>query len=288
MICREAYPASCQNRISPLVVKSRRLPYAPASQATLPGLSPRIRSIHLVGLVLGLGGAITVVSEALTGTPAARVFDLAVPSASYYIMALAAFLRGRAVPRERQGWWFLSLAGLLVGTGGFLRLGLPSLESGSLVVMLVGGISQGAGILAWPHAPRTLQERINKAMDGMVFALALFFILWVLGWGQIYHASAQGLARRLFTLGFPLLPIAVLGVVIYISASRPFQHLRGPLGWIALGLLLSFLGNMAWGILTLQGSYGLGNRSWEALSFFIPLCRLAAPFSAHPVLVKAL
>jgi signal transduction histidine kinase len=120
-------------------------------------------------------------------------------------------------------------------------------------------------------------------MDGLVFALALLFILWVLGWGRIFLASPHGFLGRTMILAFPLLSVSVLGLAIYLAAGRPFQQFRGPLGWIALGLLFAFLGNLLWGIRTLQGAHVQARQVWEGLAYFIPLCRLAAPFSREDV-----
>ncbi len=241
---------------------------------------------------LALAGALvaSVISPLLAGGVAGRVFDLGLPCLLFLGAVLISLERAKVEPAEARGWRFLAVSLGLISLGGLIRmavaLGLQPKETLiniALLLQLAGGLLQGWGLLTWPLAPRGSRERWRKALDALVFALALFFILWILGWGGIFSASTEPLTQKLFTLAFPLSSILVLGIAIYLGASQPAQAFKGPLGWITLGLLMTFLGNLGWAVLTLKGTYGRGNAMFDFLAFCIPMARLLAPLSPEPV-----
>ena len=241
---------------------------------------------------LALAGALgaSALSSMLAGSVGGHAFDLGVPCL-LFLGAIRIYLRRATLePSEARGWRILAVSLALITLGGLIRLavvlGLQPKEflvNAALLLQLVGGLLQGWGLLTWPLAPRGSRERWRKALDALVFALALFFILWILGWGGIFSVSTEPLTQKLFTLAFPLSSILVLGIAIYLGASQPTRAFKGPLGWIALGLLMNFLGNLGWAVLTLKGSYGRENAMFDFLSFCIPMARLLAPLSPEPV-----
>ncbi len=198
------------------------------------------------------------------------------------------FLRARQEPQERKGWVLFGVSHILLASGAGLRTltfleVIPQATLGRLpfIVQLSAAVLMGMGMLSWPLAPPSASERRRKALDGLVFALALFFILWDLGWGDLYRNSKEPLSSKAFTLAFPLIYDVLVGLAIYLGARNPARF-KGPLGWVTAGMLMSFIGNLIWGNLTLRGAYHVGH-PLDVASFFIPLTKLVAPFSPEPV-----
>lgn len=209
--------------------------------------------------------------------------------------ALLAFLtlpfvlhRAAADPEERLGWQFLALSCALSALSSVLALGVDATLLNALTFGQVEtsirfsiGLFVGAAVLAWPLAPASRSERLRTALDGVAFALALFFILWALAWGGLYRTSSRGDGVKLTTLAFPLLSTGLLGVAMYVGARNPARF-RGPLGWVALSLLISFVGTLLWGRLALRGAYHVGH-PLDLLAYAVPLTKALAALSPEPV-----
>lgn len=198
------------------------------------------------------------------------------------------FLRAHQEPRERQGWILFGISHLIqAGSTGLRTLTfLGVLDAAPLgrvpwVLQISAAALMGLALLSWPLAPPSGSERRRKALDGLVFALALFFILWALGWGDLFRSSKEPLSSKAYTLAFPLVYDLLVGIAIYLGARNPARF-KGPLGWLAAGMLMSFVGNLLWGHLALRGAYQIGH-PLDVASFFIPLTKLVAPFSPEPV-----
>ena len=242
-----------------------------------------------LGTALALGGG-TTMAYFLWGLPTGRE-SLVSHLASFVPTLLAipfTFLRAYTEPRERRGWLLFGISHLLQTTGTGLRtfgyfgwVQPEALGQMPWLLQISAAAFMGLAMLSWPLAPPSASERRRKALDGLVFALALFFILWDLAWGDLFRTSTEPLSSKFFTLAFPLAYDVLVGIAIYLGA-RNLARFKGPLGWVTLGLLMAFVGNLIWGMLTLRGAYHVGH-PLDVTSFFIPLTKLVAPFSPEPV-----
>jgi len=240
-----------------------------------------------IALVLGLGTTLLYYAWAIPSGRESLVSHLA----SFLPLALAipfTFHRAYQEPRERRGWILFGISHVIqalstgIRTFGFLGL-VDTAPMGRLpwVLQISSAAFMGLAMLSWPLAPPSASERRRKALDALVFALALFFILWAMGWGDHFRRSTEPFASKVFTLAFPLVYDLLVGIALYLGARNPARF-KGPLGWLTAGMLMSFVGNLIWGRLALRGAYYVGH-PLDVTSFFIPLTKLMAPFSPEPV-----
>jgi signal transduction histidine kinase len=202
--------------------------------------------------------------------------------------AAAAGWRGRNRPKERRGWYIISLANFLFAMTLALTHGTEiGLISASRLLYsldasrLVSNILLGIGMLSWPLSPPSSPERRRMVLDAAIFAAALFFIFWAVAWGEVFRASQEKLLNKLLDLGFPLLYVLLLGIAVYLGIRNPKRFL-GPLGWMTLGVSFSFLVSIGWALLSLRGTFYAGH-DLDGVTILIPLMRLLAPFSLEPV-----
>jgi len=211
------------------------------------------------------------------------------PGWSAYFMILlacasvASFIRGASRPDERLGWLLLGLSHGILALSQFPEIfgwdqaWLPF----QWLMRPTAGLLIGAGLLGWPLSTQGRGERGKQALDGIIFAVALFFILWAVAWGDLFHQSHGPLAGKLLDLTFPAIYDLLAATCLYLSLRNP-GSLRGPLGWVTLGVFLSFGQSLLWGYLSLGGGYHPGHLL-EGFSYLIPVMKLAAPFSPRPV-----
>jgi len=97
--------------------------------------------------------------------------------------------------------------------------GLLSLATGILVL---------AGVLSYPRS-REPGGSQRRALDSLLFATSLLFLLWVVGvWGAL-HSAHRGLGLRVLSA---YLNVALLGgSLVFVTSFRP-GRLHGPLGWL--------------------------------------------------------
>lgn len=197
-------------------------------------------------------------------------------------------LRGLASPAERAGWLLLAVSHLVYVAARVLRYleatgatAPGALGRAAFLLQIASTTLVGLALLAWPLAPPDGNARRRQALDALVFAAALFFLLWASGWGERYRAAAGPAADKLFTLAFPLVAIAVAALAVSLGALRP-EGFRGPLAWTLAWILAAVLDNLAWGFLTLRGEYRTGHPI-DVLPHLLPLFRALATFSPRPV-----
>jgi signal transduction histidine kinase len=252
----------------------------PATWGAIPG----------VAICLGLSLAAATLWRVLPSEGARSTFEFAFPALLTLGMAAGAFRRGRAPGPDALGWNILGITNVAMGSGWLVRLavhlnlapgGTPA--SLGLMLQLMGGFAQVVALLAWPLAPTSHHQRTRRALDALVFAQALFFILWILGWGDIHSRAPGSPALKLITLAFPVSSILVLAVALYSGTDAPAAVFRGPVGWLAASFGFAFLGNLAWALATLKGYDVDHNFALDTCFFLIPLLKLMAPLSPHPV-----
>lgn len=131
----------------------------------------------------------------------------------------------------------------------------PSAGDALAVLALVAFI---AGLLAWPAAARGKSQRLRLGLDGLGVALGTLFLGWALALEPLFRPTDIPRLVKLATLVFLLGNALILGLVFYL-AKGGWGLLRGPLGWMGLGFLLSAVQSMAQVPLSLRGTYHLGH-----------------------------
>jgi signal transduction histidine kinase len=150
---------------------------------------------------------------------------------------------------------------------------------------LLGSCLQVWALVSWPDAPRSRFDRIRHGLDGLVFALAVLFVLWGLVLGPLFLSDRFPLGDRLLWLTTFLIYDLLLGVTVYLGLAQP-NRFRGPLGWLAGAFLLACLFNFEALMGKLAGTpfFNLPTGS----NFVIPLAYLGAALSPRPVGATAL
>ena len=201
---------------------------------------------------------------------------------------VASVLRAREASSEATGWKIFSVSLFANGVIQALRiptfLGFPPLLMGrsvSICIQLLGTLLLVGTLLAWHLNPRTRFDRVRHGLDGLLFALAVLFILWGLVLGPAFTSDRFPLADRLLWLGTFLAYDLLLGLAVYFGLAEPLRF-RGPLGWLSLAFLVASLHNFKW-LLDVLAGQALFHLPLGPFIYAIPLAYLAAALSPHPV-----
>lgn len=222
----------------------------------------------------------------------ARILAILIGLVALILAASAASARraGR-FPAESTGWRILAFSLLINGLIQAARipviLGYPlpaPAHNLSIALQVLATFLLVGALLAWHLAPRTRFDRIRHGLDGLLFALAVFFILWGLVLGPVFLGGRFPLVDRLMWLGTFLIYDLLLGLSVYFGLEEPARF-RGPMGWLAAAFLLASLHNFIWLLDVLSGA-AIFHLPLGPLIFAIPLAQFGAALSPHPVDVR--
>jgi signal transduction histidine kinase len=189
---------------------------------------------------------------------------------------------------ERIAWWLLATSALLEVPNLVLTFllmwslapawsaGLPSILS------LATGILVLAGVLSFPKGQERAGMFRRRALDSLLFATSLLFLLWVMGVQGSLRTAAAGVGFRVFVA---YLNVALLGGGLVFMTSYHPDRAKGPLGWLAASALAWFVGFAAWARAGLPSV--VAGEWWIILAGGIPLFQGLAACSPRPV-VEAL
>lgn len=198
--------------------------------------------------------------------------------------ASLAYRAWRTSGEGRLAWWLLAASALLEVPNLILTLlelherlpaqatGLPSL------LALATGILVLAGVLSFPKGQERGGMFRRRALDSLIFAASLLFLLWVMGVQGSFRLAGQGVGLRIFA-GY--LNVALLGGGLVFMTSYHPDRLRGPLGWLAASALAWLAGLSCW---TLAGLPSVVvTESWIIVAGGIPLFQGLAAWSPRSV-----
>lgn len=205
---------------------------------------------------------------------------------------VASALRSGQPGSESFGWKVLAFSLFISALVQALRLPTflghplaPWLRNLSFMAQVVNGLLPLVALLTWHLAPRSTFDRIRNGLDGLLFALAVFFILWGLVLGPVFLSDRFHLIDRLLWLGTFLNYDLLLGLAVYFGLAEP-SRFRGPLGWLAIAFLVAGLHNFVWLVDVLSGM-ALFHLPIGPLIYAVPLAYLAAARSPRPVDTQA-
>lgn len=217
--------------------------------------------------------------------------DLLVILGMIVLVSLALFHASRRAYRsdpEARGWQLISLFLVVALLLQLFRLpehfevGWSFLHGPfPFILSLVGSTLQAFALARWQLSPRTRFERLRHGLDGLLFALAVFFVLWVLVLGPLFLSDQFPVAVRLVWLATFLVYDLLLGLTLYLGLSDPARF-RGPLGWLAAAFMLASLLNLYILLGKLAGAVKVPDLP-GGVTFALPLAYLAAALSPHPV-----
>ena len=228
----------------------------------------------------GLGGS----------TCAKYVDDLATPAAALVATALCARAALRQVGRLRLVWFFLALA-CAAWSLGELSWGFYDLIDGSVpdpswadVAYLAALPPAAAALLAHPALHSRALGQARSLLDGLVLAIAIFLLSWVLVLEPLTRTSDLSTLGGAVTTAYPLGDIVIVFLVVLV--------IRGITGgnrldlWCVLGGLLAItLSDSIFGYLVQASNYSTGNvidTGWFAGYLGIALGAHYARTESHP------
>lgn len=195
-----------------------------------------------------------------------------------------AYRAGHSVGDSRLAWWLLAVSALLEVP----NIGLGILQSqwgrtGWMLTLpnylsLVTGVLALLGVLSFPKGHQWGSTFRRRALDSLVFAASLLFLLWVMGIQGSLQVAAQGMGLRVFSA---YLNVALLGGGLVFMTSYHPDCIRGPLGWLAASVLAWLLALSCW---TLRGLPPVvAAEGWIVFAGAIPLFQGLAAWSPKTV-----
>ena len=201
--------------------------------------TPQLRPLHrrTVAVHRGVRWLAGAFAAAAAAIGVAQVTDMPVSDVVMFgstIVAAAGFLRGaqRPSPMRRTlmllGW---SATAWVAGVGSWLGaervLGHgPGPNPLSSVLMVIGTVLALAGLLAAPAAPVGLGQRLRLALEGLLAAACVLFIVWEPAIDPLLRADGRETPTELVALAVPgadLVLLGVIGAVIWRSTRGRFQ-----------------------------------------------------------------
>ncbi|NWJ39809.1 MAG: HAMP domain-containing histidine kinase [Geothrix sp.] len=223
----------------------------------------------------------------LSGNARTVLFQTCLVVLSILALTLSA-LRARRGGHEALGWRLLSLSLLsntliqAVRILSFTGHPLPKvMQNVSILLQVVGSLLLFWTLLSWHLSPKTRFDRIRHGLDGLLFAIAVFFILWGLVLGPVFLGDRFPIADRFIWLTTFLVYDLLLGLAVFFGLTDP-SRFRGPLGWLAVAFLLAALHNFKWLLDVLSGNPVFHFPAGPFI-FLIPLVYLGAVLSPAPV-----
>jgi signal transduction histidine kinase len=191
-----------------------------------------------------------------------------------------AYRAWRTQGRARLAWEvlavsaFLEVANLVLTF--LLALGFVSAWASEAITLLslTTGILVLAGVLSFPRSKERGGMFRRRALDGLIFAASLLFLLWVMGVQGSLRSAAQGVGLRVFSA---YLNVALLGGGLVFMTSYHPDRIRGPLGWLAASALAWLAAISCW---TMTGLPQVtATQGWIILAGGIPLFQGLAAWS---------
>ncbi|WP_306590349.1 sensor histidine kinase [Geothrix sp. 21YS21S-4] len=184
----------------------------------------------------------------LTQSPERRVqvWPLSYMLLEVLATASLAYRAWRTEGAERPAWTllavasFLEIPNLLVT---FLSGGrhLPAASSVVSLLSAATGILGLAGVLSFPKEAEQAKAFRRRALDGLLFAGAVLFLLWMMGVQGSLRASVQGMGLRVMAA---YLNAALLGGGLIFMVSGRAGRTIAPLRWLG-GSALAWLASLS-------------------------------------------
>ncbi|MEH1165517.1 EAL domain-containing protein [Micromonospora sp. CPCC 205539] len=193
---------------------------------------------------------------------AALVSDLgALLVASWATVACARVARRHPSPLRR--FWSLLAITMALAAAGRAIWTVQRLVGGDLphtplvgAVFTVGIITGTAVLLCSPSAPRTAVGRARTLLDGVIVALALVPVGWVLVFRGVASAELADPARTLGLL-YPMFDLMQLTILV--AVAGPVRSVWRPMSVLAASLTIRVVADVGYVSLVVRGDYVAGH-----------------------------
>ena len=118
-----------------------------------------------------------------------------------------------------------------------------------------------AGLIIMPAAAQSMAGLLRIVLDGVMVALALFCISWILVLGPLFEAGGDSLLGTILSLAYPVGDVVTITMLIFalLRARQGGEAARQPLYLVGLGLTGIALADSGFVYLTSQTSYTSGS-----------------------------
>jgi diguanylate cyclase (GGDEF)-like protein/PAS domain S-box-containing protein len=118
-----------------------------------------------------------------------------------------------------------------------------------------------AGLLVMPVAAQSMAGFLRTALDGVMVALALFCVSWILVLGPLFAVGGDSLLKTALGIAYPVGDVVTITILIFalLRARHGGEAGRQPLYLLGIGLSAIALADSGFVYLTSQTSYGSGS-----------------------------
>ena len=188
--------------------------------------------------------------------------DIGEAVAAAVATASCGFAARRAQGQLRRAWGLLAasagswcageIAWSIYEVGFGVQVPFPSVADVGFLLSIPLAI---AGILSFAHTARGTSTGMRLWFDRAIVALALLFLGWELGLGQIAEAPGEPLVAKAIGLAYPVGDI-LIGTVLVLAIRRATDETQGRLFLLFAGLAANAISDSAFAYLNANGSYG--------------------------------
>lgn len=202
-----------------------------------------------VALSLLAGAAIAmVVAPDVAGTVGPLAFLVGYSTAAITILRKAQRLDGR----DRVAWTIIG-SGFLIGAVGILALAVTESVIGEVpafgpldLFFLANYVVVLAGFFYLPHMASSRVQRLRVYLDGMIGALSIATVMWVVALDDLVPSLAGSSAwERWAGTAYPILDVAALMMVVIVISRRSAFRFDPRLLLFGLGLLVQVFADLS-------------------------------------------
>jgi diguanylate cyclase (GGDEF)-like protein/PAS domain S-box-containing protein len=231
------------------------------------GEARRLALVLVAGVTLGWAASLVALARA-GNAPAAQLTSNLGLTAISLAAGAAGLLRAGRTSHLRQFWWFLGAASLSWSAGqavwtwyeSFLgrEVPFPSLAD---VGYLGFPPFAALALLSLPLAASTLAGRLRVVLDGLIVALSLLLVSWIIVLGPVVRAGGDSLLAQVISLAYPAGDVVLITMVIcaWLSTRQSTHDAKISLPLVACGLLSFAFADSGFVYLTTSSDYSSGS-----------------------------
>jgi len=187
--------------------------------------------------------------------------------------------------RTRRAWLICGLAFFCYWVGDFVftleeNLGHPApFPSWADAAYLVFYVVLLWGVLAFPTAPQTRNDRTKLWLDTGIVVLGAFMVLWYFAIGPTVRSTGSTSLAAAVSIAYPIGDLVLVLAITRILLAEPQAGLGRAMGILAAGLLLFVIADVAFANMSLTDTYAGGD--WTDSLWMVAQVLMAASAQYH-------
>jgi diguanylate cyclase (GGDEF)-like protein/PAS domain S-box-containing protein len=232
-------------------------------EATRNGLAP----ILVGGVTLGWAAVLVLLGRAGDTTTAQWTSNIGLTLISL-IAGVAGILRARDAGRLRRFWLLLGSASLSWSAGQAVWTWYESLQGREVPFPSLADVGYlgfpplaALALLSLPFAATSLAGQLRVVLDGMIVALSILLVSWVIVLGPVVRAEGDSLLAQSISLAYPAGDVVVITIVYctWLRARQSANYPRVSLPLVGWGLLAFAFADTGFVFLTTTSLYSSGS-----------------------------